>query len=430
MSQLLPYSFLQLPNEIQQEQLVRFKGVCALYGYEGFFRLQNAHVVVIGNGGVGSWAAEALCRTGVGSLTLIDFDNIELSNSNRQLHTLSSTIGQPKSQVLADRLRDINPYIKIDVMSVLINKHNIAEHLAKALKVDLDTLNSCVVSDLDKLLAPHDLAYQKLKQCYSAVATTKSRTRMREDNGLASDDNSSGINALPGNIFVIEAIDDLFAKTSTVDFLHRAQIPFVSAGGAGGRIDPNRVKIADISNAKGDQLIKRLRTELRRNFGYPKGPEDNGKGGATEGEATTTVDETTNSAEQLASPENTRELVQAQASVEKAAETDSAEATSSETPAQNNGPIDVEALLREARYNRKMRKQLRDNEGRFNILCSYSDEKPMRASDRTQSDVDPKKWGFETAPELPPFGASMGVTATSGLLLSSVIVRWITGARV
>ena len=87
MSQNLPFSFLQLPEAVQKEQLERFKGVCALYGYEGFLRLQNAHTVVIGNGGVGSWIAESLTRTGVGSISLIDFDNIELSNSNRQLHT-------------------------------------------------------------------------------------------------------------------------------------------------------------------------------------------------------------------------------------------------------------------------------------------------------------------------------------------------------
>ena len=83
------FSFLSLPKDVQKEQLERFKGICALYGYEGFLRLQNAHVVVIGNGGVGSWIAESVCRTGVGTISLVDFDDIELSNSNRQLHTLS-----------------------------------------------------------------------------------------------------------------------------------------------------------------------------------------------------------------------------------------------------------------------------------------------------------------------------------------------------
>ena len=130
------FSFLSLPKDVQKEQLERFKGICALYGYEGFLRLQNAHVVVIGNGGVGSWIAESVCRTGVGTISLVDFDDIELSNSNRQLHTLSSTLGQGKAQTLGARLQDINPYLKLHTYSIVLSKDNVKDHLADILGVN------------------------------------------------------------------------------------------------------------------------------------------------------------------------------------------------------------------------------------------------------------------------------------------------------
>lgn len=323
------FAFLKLPASVQQEQLERFKGICALYGFEGFLRLQNAHVVVLGTGGVGSWIAESLCRTGVGSLTLLDFDTIELSNSNRQLHTLSSTLGQGKAETLGKRLKDINPYLQLKTMAVQITKDNVATHLAEALGTSKETLTSYVKSELDHIAAPQTLAQRRINTFYHGA---------NEDIGL------------PLNVYVAEAIDDLFAKASCVDLLHRAQVPLVTSGGAGGRIDPSKVHLGDISSAKGDQLIKRLRTELRRNYGYPKGEE--GKTSA------------------------------------------------------------------------------KGNLGCFNIWCSYSDEKPMRAHERAVSDLPPEQLGLYSVPTLPAFGASVTVTATCGLLLASVIIRWIVGERV
>lgn len=343
MSNNLSSQFLKLSPTIQQEQLERFKGVCALYGYEGFFRLQNAHVIVIGNGGVGSWIAESLTRTGLGSITLIDFDNIELSNSNRQLHTLSSTIGQGKSKTLGKRLLDINPYLKLQVIPVLINKNNVVTTIAKALNVDAQALEQRALTNLHDIDTPNELAAKKFKQCDDYLA----------NNGSYND-------IVAPNVFVAEAIDDLFAKASTVDFLHRSQIPLVSSGGAGGRIDPSRVRIADITEAKGDQLIKRLRTELRRNFGYPKG-------------------------------------------------------------------VDEHAINKGSARNKHKEKI---NDEKFKILCSFSDEKPMRAKDRMNTDVSPESWGLTDPIALPTFGASNTVTATAGLLLSSVIIRWIVGAKI
>ncbi len=107
----------------------RFKGSIRLFGKEGFLRLQNAHVMVVGVGGVGSPCAEALCRAGVGELTLVDADTIELSNSNRQIHTLSSTLGQSKAQALAKRLLDINPNLKVHPQVLMLDEHNIEEFM-------------------------------------------------------------------------------------------------------------------------------------------------------------------------------------------------------------------------------------------------------------------------------------------------------------
>ena len=247
------FRFLSMPEDVQKEQLERFKGICALYGYEGFLRLQNAHAVVIGNGGVGSWIAESLCRTGVGTISLVDFDDIELSNSNRQLHTLSSTLGQGKAQTLGARLQDINPYLKL-------------HHLADILGVNKDILLSGQEQDLRALPTPSALAALKLKQQDRGLYGQQA-TQSVESNSAAQLAAAQWAEQINPHLYVAEAIDDLFAKASCIDLLHRARIPVVSSGGAGGRIDPSRVRLGDIAHAHGDQLIKRLRTELRRNYG-------------------------------------------------------------------------------------------------------------------------------------------------------------------
>ena len=87
----------------------RFGGLERLYGVDGAERIRNAHVAVIGIGGVGSWAAEALARSGVGALTLIDLDHVAESNINRQIHALTSTVGQAKVQAMRERIAQIHP---------------------------------------------------------------------------------------------------------------------------------------------------------------------------------------------------------------------------------------------------------------------------------------------------------------------------------
>ncbi len=108
----------------------RFRGVRALYGEEAFARFARAHVCVAGAGGVGSWAAEALVRTGVGRVTVIDADTVDESNSNRQLHTMRSTLGRFKAEVMKARLLDINPDAAVDAVSLRLAPDNIPGVLA------------------------------------------------------------------------------------------------------------------------------------------------------------------------------------------------------------------------------------------------------------------------------------------------------------
>jgi len=108
----------------------RFSGVERLYGSDGLKKLQNAHVCVVGIGGVGSWAAEALGRSGVGRITLIDADDICETNINRQLHALQSTIGQPKVQAMKKRLLEINPDARVDAVESFLLESNVNQLLA------------------------------------------------------------------------------------------------------------------------------------------------------------------------------------------------------------------------------------------------------------------------------------------------------------
>ena len=110
-------------------QDIRFGGIKRLYGHQQFDWLQQAHFCVIGIGGVGSWAAEALARTGVGQLTLIDLDDICATNVNRQIHALTGTVGEAKVEAMKTRCELINPDIKINVIDDFITLDNIREHI-------------------------------------------------------------------------------------------------------------------------------------------------------------------------------------------------------------------------------------------------------------------------------------------------------------
>lgn len=108
----------------------RFGGIARLYGERALERFRAAHVCVIGVGGVGSWIVEALARSAVGHLTLIDLDNVAESNINRQLQALSSTIGMPKIEALKQRIAQINPFCKVTLVEDFIDPDNIDSMIA------------------------------------------------------------------------------------------------------------------------------------------------------------------------------------------------------------------------------------------------------------------------------------------------------------
>jgi tRNA A37 threonylcarbamoyladenosine dehydratase len=168
-----------------------------LIGPDGRARLAAARVAVIGTGGVGSFAAEALARAGTGYLELVDPDVVRPSNINRQVPALHSTLGQPKVEVLARRCRDINP-------------------------------EAVIVTRQEKYVAG------------------KGREFVREDLD-----------------YLVDAIDSVGAKIDLLATALRAGIPVVSSMGAGNRLDPTRLKVADISATRGCPLARLVRRGLK-----------------------------------------------------------------------------------------------------------------------------------------------------------------------
>src|SRR5580658_2547566 len=120
----------------------RFGGIARLYGREGLARLRAAHVCVVGIGGVGTWAAEALARSGIGAITLVDLDEVCASNINRQLHALTETVGRAKVEVMADRIRAINPGCRVIAEQKFFNEQTAAGLLAPKFDFVLDAIDS------------------------------------------------------------------------------------------------------------------------------------------------------------------------------------------------------------------------------------------------------------------------------------------------
>lgn len=120
----------------------RFSGIRRLFSAGGLERLRRAHICVIGIGGVGSWAVEALARSGVGSLTLVDLDDICISNINRQLHAVDGSVGQPKVQVMAERIRSISPGCSVSPVHAFFTEANAREILQTRFDYVLDAIDS------------------------------------------------------------------------------------------------------------------------------------------------------------------------------------------------------------------------------------------------------------------------------------------------
>jgi tRNA A37 threonylcarbamoyladenosine dehydratase len=187
----------------------RFGGIERLYGQSRASQMQTLHIAVVGIGGVGSWAAEALARSGIGHITLIDHDDIALSNINRQIHTLDSTLDQAKVETMRQRILEINPHCQCRAIDDLLTENNLEKYFPQA------------------------------KQDYD---------------------------------FVIDAIDSVKHKTALIYYCKRNKIPVITTGGAGGLIDPTAVVITDLSKTYNDPLAARVRSQLRYQYQFSRNP--------------------------------------------------------------------------------------------------------------------------------------------------------------
>lgn len=182
----------------------RFAGVARLYGLAGAQRLARAHCALVGIGGVGSWAAEALARSGVGQITLLDLDEVCLSNSNRQAHALTANVGRPKVEVMAERLLAINPACRVHPIMDFVTPQTLSDYIAQEFDLVLDCIDS--VASKAALIAwckrrkipilctggaggqidPTQIRYGDLNKAFNDPLLAKVRSRLRRDFGFSS----------------------------------------------------------------------------------------------------------------------------------------------------------------------------------------------------------------------------------------------------
>jgi tRNA threonylcarbamoyladenosine dehydratase len=182
----------------------RFGGLTRLYGASGAQKIRSAHVVVVGIGGVGSWAAEALARSSVARLTLIDLDHIAESNINRQIHALGSTVGQSKVQAMRERIEDINPDCEVRCVEEFV-----------------DAANWPTIAGLE----------------------------------------------LNQQVSVLDACDQIRAKTAMAAWALERKVNFITLGAAGGKRHAHKVEIDDLALTTHDPLLAQLRYRLRKEHG-------------------------------------------------------------------------------------------------------------------------------------------------------------------
>lgn len=173
-----------------------------LIGEKAMDKLQHSHIAVFGLGGVGSYAVEALARSGIGALTLVDNDRVAPSNINRQLIATLNTIGQAKTKAAADRIRQINPRCRLTL-----------HDLYWPAEVEPELAASILAPDLD---------------------------------------------------YIIDAIDSVGSKISLIRTATRLQLPIISCMGTGNKLDPSQLQIADIYDSKICPLARIMRRELRK----------------------------------------------------------------------------------------------------------------------------------------------------------------------
>ena len=208
MEQLAPAAApLLVPSDLADIDFERrFGGIARLYGAPALARFRAAHVCVVGVGGVGSWVAEALARSAIGRITMIDLDNLAESNINRQIHALTDTIGQAKVTALAERIAQINPF--------------------------------CRVTQIEDFITP---------------------------------DNLDDMVGLRNYDYVIDAIDDVRAKTALIVYCRSNGIRLITIGGAGGQVDPTKIEVRDLCRTEQEPLLAKVRKRLRSEHGFPRG---------------------------------------------------------------------------------------------------------------------------------------------------------------
>ncbi len=160
------------PFEIKEDNYTlhrRFDRMGRLVGDEKMKKLFNSHVMIIGLGGVGSWAAESIARSGVGQVTLIDFDEICITNANRQLHALQGLVGQKKSEVMCARLQKINPQAKVKSLPMFYNKETSVEILSHK----PDYIVDCIDNLTAKTFLLNECRSQNIKVITSGGASAK-----------------------------------------------------------------------------------------------------------------------------------------------------------------------------------------------------------------------------------------------------------------
>ena len=161
-------SRLNFPPILMSDFEQRFGGIARLYGKDGLEKLRAAHVVVIGIGGVGTWAAEALARSGIGALTLVDLDEVCVTNINRQLHALTETVGRAKVEVMAERIRAINPDCRVMAEQKFFNAQTSEELFALKFDFVIDAIDDVMNKMLllvrcrEKNLPPDKIIFQNV----------------------------------------------------------------------------------------------------------------------------------------------------------------------------------------------------------------------------------------------------------------------------
>ena len=204
-------NILNMDNENQT-----FARFSMMVGEDGIEKLNNSRVIVFGVGGVGSYTVEALARAGVGHITMVDFDEISESNINRQLHSLRSTIGKSKVEVMKDRILDINPECEVELVKKL------------------------VTDDIDEILGNFECENEKnLKDL---------------DNGKKNCKYD----------FVVDAIDVIGSKVNLIEYCVKNKINIISSMGFGNKMHPEMVEIAKIKNTSVCPMARTIRSTLKK----------------------------------------------------------------------------------------------------------------------------------------------------------------------